>query len=111
LSNAIEKARAYVQENNLQLRIEVETRSLEEVTAVMEIGKVDRIMLDNFDIPTLREALKIIQGRFETEASGGINLDNIRHYADTGVDFVSAGALVHQAQSLDLSLKAVRSER
>jgi nicotinate-nucleotide pyrophosphorylase (carboxylating) len=108
LSNAIEKARAYVLEKNLQLRIEVETRSLEEVTAVMEIGKVDRIMLDNFDIPTLRDALKIIQGRFETEASGGINLDNIRHYADTGVDFVSAGALIHQAQSLDLSLKAVR---
>ena len=107
LSNAIEKARAYVQERNLDLRIEVETRSLEEVTAVMEIGKVDRIMLDNFDIPTLRDALKIIQGRFETEASGGINLDNIRHYADTGVDFVSAGALIHQAQSLDLSLKAI----
>ena len=107
LSNAIEKARAYVQERNLDLRIEVETRSLEEVTAVMEIGKVDRIMLDNFDIPTLRDALKIIQGRFETEASGGINLDNIRHYADTGVDFVSAGALMHQAQSLDLSLKAI----
>ena len=107
LSNAIEKARAYVQERNLDLRIEVETRSLEEVTAVMEIGKVDRIMLDNFDIPTLRDALKIIHGRFETEASGGINLDNIRHYADTGVDFVSAGALIHQAQSLDLSLKAI----
>ena len=106
LRNAIEKARAYVQENNLQLKIEVETRTLEEVIAVMDIGKVDRIMLDNFEITALRDALKIIQGRFETEASGGINLDNIRLFADTGVDFVSVGALIHQAQSLDLSLKA-----
>ena len=72
----------------------------------MEIGKVDRIMLDNFEIADLREALKIIQGRFETEASGGINFDNIRHFADTGVDFISAGSLIHQARSIDLSLKA-----
>lgn len=106
LRNAIDKARAYVQEKNLDLKIEVETRSLEEVAEVMNIGKVDRIMLDNFDIAELREAMQLIQGRFETEASGGINLDNIRHFADTGVDFVSVGALIHQAQSLDLSLKA-----
>src|SRR5690349_7173730 len=106
LSNAIEKARAYVEAKNLQLKIEVETRSLDEVAQVMEIGKVDRILLDNFEIPALREALQMIQGRFETEASGGINLENIRHFADTGVDFVSVGALIHQAQSLDLSLKA-----
>ena len=106
LSFAIEKARAYVQEKNLALKIEVETRNVEEVQQVMEIGKVDRIMLDNFEIADLREALKIIQGRFETEASGGINFDNIRHFADTGVDFISAGALIHQARSIDLSLKA-----
>lgn len=106
LRNAIEKARAYEQEKNLGLKIEVETRNVEEVRQVMEIGKVDRIMLDNFDIADLREALKIIQGRFETEASGGINFDNIRHFADTGVDFISAGALIHQAKSIDLSLKA-----
>jgi nicotinate-nucleotide pyrophosphorylase (carboxylating) len=106
LRNAIEKARAYVQQKGMALKIEVETRNLDEVQEVMEIGKVDRIMLDNFDIATLRDALKIIQGRFETEASGGINLENIRHFADTGVDFVSAGALIHQARSLDLSLKA-----
>jgi nicotinate-nucleotide pyrophosphorylase (carboxylating) len=106
LSFAIEKARAYVQEKQLALKIEVETRNLEEVRQVMEIGKVDRIMLDNFEIADLREALKIIQGRFETEASGGINFDNIRHFADTGVDFISAGALIHQARSIDLSLKA-----
>ena len=106
LGFAIEKARAYVQEKNLALKIEVETRNVEEVRQVMEIGKVDRIMLDNFEIADLREALKIIQGRFETEASGGINFDNIRHFADTGVDFISAGALIHQARSIDLSLKA-----
>lgn len=106
LKRAIEKARAYMQEKNLGLKIEVETRNLEEVRQVMEIGMVDRIMLDNFEIADLRDALKIIQGRFETEASGGINLENIRSFADTGVDFISAGALIHQAKSLDLSLKA-----
>jgi nicotinate-nucleotide pyrophosphorylase (carboxylating) len=106
LEFAISKARAYLREKNLQLKIEVETRNLDEVREVMEIGMVDRIMLDNFEIAELRDALKIIQGRFETEASGGINLENIRHYADTGVDFISAGALIHQARSLDLSLKA-----
>jgi nicotinate-nucleotide pyrophosphorylase (carboxylating) len=106
LSNAIEKARAYVQEKNLNLKIEVETRNLDEVRSVMAIGKIDRIMLDNFGIADLREALKIIQGRFETEASGGINFDNIRHFADSGVDFISAGSLIHQARSIDLSLKA-----
>ncbi|RYG49070.1 MAG: carboxylating nicotinate-nucleotide diphosphorylase [Chitinophagaceae bacterium] len=108
IRKAIEMAHEYVQRNDLGLKIEIETRNLEEVQIVMEIGKVDRIMLDNFEIAALRDALKIIQGRFETEASGGINLDNIRHFADTGVDFVSAGALIHQARSLDLSLKAKR---
>lgn len=106
LRNAIEKARAYMREKNLGLKIEVETRNIDEVKQVMEIGMVDRIMLDNFGIADLRDALKIIQGRFETEASGGINLENIRSFADTGVDFISAGALIHQAKSLDLSLKA-----
>lgn len=108
LKNAIDKARTYLQEKGLALKIEVETRNLDEVRAVMEIGKVDRIMLDNFEIPDIREALKIIQGRFETEASGGITLDNIRYFADTGVDFISAGSLIHQSRSLDLSLKAVK---
>jgi nicotinate-nucleotide pyrophosphorylase (carboxylating) len=106
MRNAIEKARAYLQSKNLGLKIEVETRNLDEVREVMAIGMVDRIMLDNFDIAMLRDALKIIQGRFETEASGGIDIDNIRHFADTGVDFISVGSLIHQARSLDLSLKA-----
>ena len=106
MRNAIEKAHAYLQSKNLGLKIEVETRNLDEVKEVMAIGMVDRIMLDNFDISMLRDALKIIQGRFETEASGGINIENIRHFADTGVDFISVGSLIHQAKSLDLSLKA-----
>jgi nicotinate-nucleotide pyrophosphorylase (carboxylating) len=106
MRNAIEKAHAYLQSKNLGLKIEVETRNLDEVKEVMAIGMVDRIMLDNFDISMLRDALKIIQGRFETEASGGINIENIRHFSDTGVDFISVGSLIHQAKSLDLSLKA-----
>ena len=106
MRNAIEKAHAYLLSKNLGLKIEVETRNLDEVKEVMAIGMVDRIMLDNFDISMLRDALKIIQGRFETEASGGINIENIRHFADTGVDFISVGSLIHQAKSLDLSLKA-----
>ena len=107
IEKAIEKAYAYVQTKKPGLKIEVETRSLDDVTKVVNTGKVDRIMLDNFQPSAIREALKIIGGKFETEASGGINLDNVLAYADTGVDFVSIGALIHQARSLDLSLKAV----
>jgi nicotinate-nucleotide pyrophosphorylase (carboxylating) len=106
LQKAIEKAWNYVQDVKPGLKIEVETRSLAEVSTVVATGKADRIMLDNFNPSSIREALKIIEGRFETEASGGINMDNIREYAETGVDFVSVGALIHQSCSLDLSLKA-----
>ncbi len=106
---AIERAYQYVQQKKPGLKIEVETRSLEDVKKVMAMakGKVFRIMLDNFTPEKIWEALKIIEGQFETEASGGINLDNITEYAATGVDYVSVGALIHQARSLDLSLKAV----
>jgi nicotinate-nucleotide pyrophosphorylase (carboxylating) len=107
IEKAIEKANVYVQTKKLHLRIEVETRSIEDVKRVMAIGKVDRIMLDNFNPSQIEEALKIINGKYETEASGGINLDNIIDYAKTGVDYISIGALIHQAKSLDLSLKAV----
>jgi nicotinate-nucleotide pyrophosphorylase (carboxylating) len=110
LERAIERAYAYVQEKKPGLKIEVETRNLEEVKRVIDIGqgKVFRIMLDNFSPAQVSEALGLIGGRFETEASGGINLDNLEAYAKTGVDFVSVGALVHQARSLDLSLKAMK---
>jgi nicotinate-nucleotide pyrophosphorylase (carboxylating) len=107
IEKAINKAYDYVQKNNLNLKIEVETRSLEDVEKVMQTGKVDRIMLDNFMPEKIVEALKIINGKYETEASGGINYDNIESYAATGVTYVSSGALIHQAVSLDLSLKAV----
>ncbi len=103
---AIEKAYAYVQEVKPGLKIEVETRTLEDIRLAVETGKVDRIMLDNFTPEQIVEGLKIIEGRCETEASGGINLDTIEAYAATGVDFVSVGGLIHQARSLDLSLKA-----
>jgi nicotinate-nucleotide pyrophosphorylase (carboxylating) len=103
---AIEKAYAYVQDVKPGLKIEVETRSLEDIRLAVSTGKVDRIMLDNFAPADIIEGLKIIEGRCETEASGGINLDTIEAYAATGVDYVSVGGLIHQAQSLDLSLKA-----
>jgi len=107
LEKAIELAWQYVQQVNPALKIEVETRNLPEVQRVVAYGKVDRIMLDNFTPEQLTEALQVIGGKMETEASGGINLDNIEAYAQTGVDYVSVGALIHQAKSLDLSLKAV----
>jgi len=110
IEKAIEKAHDYVMRVNPSLNIEIETRSLTDVQKVIVAGKgkVFRIMLDNFAPSDIKEALKIINKEFETEASGGINLDNILEYADTGVDFVSVGALIHQARSLDLSLKAAK---
>lgn len=108
IKSAIEKAHAYVRHNQLAIQIEIETRTLEDVKTVMDVGqgKVFRVMLDNFTPSQITAALSIIDGTFETEASGGINLDTIESYAATGVDFVSVGGLIHQAQSLDLSLKA-----
>jgi nicotinate-nucleotide pyrophosphorylase (carboxylating) len=106
IEKAIEKAYTYVQEKKPGLKIEVETRNIDDVKKVMAVGKVDRIMMDNFKPLQINEALKIIDGKYETEASGGINLDNIEEYAATGVDYISSGAVIHQARSLDLSLKA-----
>jgi nicotinate-nucleotide pyrophosphorylase (carboxylating) len=106
IEKAIEKAYRYVQEKKPGLKIEVETRSIEDVKKVMATGKVDRIMLDNFTPELITVALQLIDGKYETEASGGINLDNIEWYAATGVDYISSGAVIHQAKSVDLSLKA-----
>ncbi len=105
---AVDKAWAYVQAQKPGLKIEVETRTLDDVEAMVKHagGRVFRVMLDNFKPKEIVDALKIIDGKFETEASGGINLDSIESYAATGVDYVSSGALIHQARSLDLSLKA-----
>ena len=107
IEQAIERAWQYVQTVKPGLKIEVETRSIEDVKKVIAIGKADRIMLDNYTPEQVAEAMALIKGRFETEASGGINLDNIALYAATGVDYISVGALIHQAKSVDLSLKAV----
>jgi nicotinate-nucleotide pyrophosphorylase (carboxylating) len=107
LEAAIEKASTYRQTHKPQLKIEVETRNIEEVRRVLAIGKVDRIMLDNFTPRQVAEALSLIGERFETEASGGIHLGNIEDYARTGVDYIGVGALIHQARSLDMSMKAV----
>jgi nicotinate-nucleotide pyrophosphorylase (carboxylating) len=107
IEKAILTAWNYVQNTKPGLKIEIETRNIEDVKKVVATGKVDRIMLDNFSPEQIVESLRIIGGKFETEASGGINIDNLVSYAETGVDFISVGALIHQAKSLDLSLKAV----
>ena len=101
---AIDRTRDYLKAKGKDLKIEIEVRNLEELQRVMNHGGVDRIMLDNFDTATLREAVKRIDGKYETEASGGITDETLRAYAETGVDFISVGALTHHIKSLDLSL-------
>jgi nicotinate-nucleotide pyrophosphorylase (carboxylating) len=103
---AIQKTKEYLVANNKCLSIEIEVRNMEELNEVLEIGGVDRIMLDNFTPALLSEALKLIPAQYETEASGGITIDTIRSYAETGVQYISVGALTHSVKSLDLSLKA-----
>jgi nicotinate-nucleotide pyrophosphorylase (carboxylating) len=105
---AIENANQYLIDNNKKLAIEIEVRNLDELEQVLQTGHVNRILLDNFDYANLRQAVNIIEGRYITEASGGITIDNIREYADCGVDYISVGALTHSVKSLDLSLKAVK---
>jgi len=106
IEQAIEKANTYLQQKKLDLKIEIETRNIEDVKTVLRVGKVNRIMLDNFTPQQITEALQLINKKFETEASGGINFENITAYAATGVDYISSGAIIHQAKSIDLSLKA-----
>ncbi|MGX8713220.1 MAG: carboxylating nicotinate-nucleotide diphosphorylase [bacterium] len=101
---AIDRTRDYLKTKGKDLRIEIEVRDLDELQRVLDHGGVDRIMLDNFDIATLREAVRRIDHRYETEASGGITDETLRAYAETGVDFISVGALTHHIKSLDLSL-------
>jgi len=107
ITAAINKANDYLKKNNLDLGITIEVRNLMELHEVMEVGNVTRIMLDNFDLPILREAVMIVDGKFETEASGGVTINTVRKIAQTGVDFISVGALTHSAQSLDMSLKVM----
>jgi nicotinate-nucleotide pyrophosphorylase (carboxylating) len=107
IGKALDRAFDYARKYKPSIKIEIEVRTLEDVREVLNSGKADRIMLDNFNTILLAEAVQVIQKKIETEASGGINLDNIREYAATGVDYISVGALIHQAKSIDLSLKAI----
>lgn len=106
IEKAINSTLAYKKEKNLDIKVEIETRNLEEVKEVLAVGGVDRIMLDNFLPHEIVQALKLIGDKYETEASGGITEETIGAYAETGVDYISCGALTHSYQSLDLSLKA-----
>ena len=108
IKQAIERVNTYKREKNVDLPITVEVRNLDELHQVLEIGQIDRIMLDNFELPLLREAVIVVNGAHETEASGGVNISTIREIAKTGVDYVSVGALTHSAQSLDMSLKVIK---
>jgi len=108
IENAIERANEYLKQTGKKLKIEIETRSLEEVNRVLKTGKVDRIMLDNFTPALLKEAIELIDKRYETEASGGITIETIRSFAESGVDFISVGALTHSHKSLDISMKIVK---
>ena len=105
ITEAIDAANVYLKKNKLKLNIEIECRTLRDVEKVMKHGKIQRIMLDNFSPVMVKQAVKLIGKKYETEASGGINEKNIRDYALAGVDFISVGALTHQVKSLDLSLK------
>jgi len=107
VTKAIEACHNYLNKRNKNLKIEIEVRSFNELQEVMEYGGVDRIMLDNFSPEDLKKALKIIGGKYETEASGGITAETIRDFAETGVDYISVGALTHHIKSLDLSLKVI----
>ncbi len=105
IENAIKQANLYLKFTKKKLDIEVETRNLDEVVKVIEIGGVKRIMLDNFNLDDTRKAVKLINGKFETESSGGITLETIRDYALCGVDFISVGSITHHIKSLDMNLK------
>lgn len=108
IQQAIETVCQYLFDNKLSLEITIEVRNLVELHEVMEVGKVDRIMLDNFELPLLEEAIATIDRQYETEASGGININNVRKVAQVGVDYISVGALTHSSTSLDLSLKVIK---
>lgn len=108
IANAINNTQQYLADQHKKLQIEIEVRNLEELEEVLQTGGVDRILLDNFKFDVLKQAVGMIEGRYITEASGGITVDNVRDYAACGVDYVSMGALTHSVKSLDMSLKAIK---
>ena len=110
ISQAITRVNSYLKEYDLDLKVEIEGDNLEQVREIASVGKVNRIMLDNFSVDETREAVRIIDRRFETEASGGISIDNVREYAGAGVDFISVGALTHSYKSLDIGMDIERAE-
>lgn len=105
--NAIHQTRQYLAQTGLMLKVEIEVRNLKELELVLETGQIDRIMFDNFDVPATYRAVELVNRQYETETSGGINLNTVREYAETGVDFISVGALTHSYTSMDISLKAI----
>jgi nicotinate-nucleotide pyrophosphorylase (carboxylating) len=107
IENAIIRAKEYCWKVGKNLPIEIEVRNFDELNKVLTIGDIDRIMLDNFNVENTRKAVELVDGRYEIESSGGITYDTIREYAETGVDYISVGALTHSVKSLDMSLKAV----
>lgn len=107
IEKAIKKTQEYLKSKKIDLKIEIEARNIDDVQTILSIGGIDRIMLDNFNLEDTRTAIRMINGRYETESSGGITLDTLRDYAECGVDFISVGALTHQIKSLDMSLNAV----
>jgi nicotinate-nucleotide pyrophosphorylase (carboxylating) len=104
IKSSIEQTQQYLKDNRLSIPVEIETQNIDEVKQVLACGGVDRIMLDNYSLEELKEAVELIDGRFETEASGGVNISSIRKIAETGVDFISVGALTHSVKSLDISM-------
>ena len=108
IKQAIENTKRYLANNKKDLQIEIEVRNLDELGQVLQTGGINRILLDNFNYSDLQKAVNTIDGKYVTEASGGITIDNIRGYADCGVDYISVGALTHSVKSLDLSLKAIK---
>ena len=108
IEKALQSAKSYIREKNKSIQIEIEVRNLAELSEVIACGEVDRILLDNFDFDSLKEAVTLVDGKFITEASGGITEENVLQYARCGVDYVSMGALTHSVKSLDMSLKAVK---
>jgi nicotinate-nucleotide pyrophosphorylase (carboxylating) len=108
IAEAIKRTKEYLEVTGKKLKIEIEARNLNDIDQILAAGGVDRIMLDNFSIENTRKAVEMINGRFETESSGGITIENIGEYAACGVDFISVGALTHHVKSLDMSLKAIK---
>ena len=108
IKNAIIRTNEYLKKTNKKIKVEIEARTIEDVKEILKTGMINIIMLDNFSIKDTKEAVRLIKGKYKIESSGKINLENVRDYAECGVDYISVGALTHQFKSLDMSMKAVK---